>query len=205
MVNTEWRWMCRISLQVPLLWPVQSQNTPRPDATGSSRILFIYLFFQDKALGLWYCPPDAQRWLRHPLRTGSSIRILLLPRPCRDLVVNLQSRSPVYHPPTQVLPSGRGHICSRLVCSLLVTHRLLLWRWCMYIRVITSVLVATVAGFPKYGWRMLKASPEAWRLTENPCVMEWQTFTHKKNLIHKVRLHDDSSFVQCSQRWMISR
>lgn len=151
MGNTDGCWTCPTSLQVHCFGHCRA-NTLRLNATGSSLILYIYVFPKTK---LWGSDtvPERSALAQTPLttlHTKSSIRILPLPRPCRDLVVNPQSRSAVYHPPTQVLPSGRGHICSHLVYWLLGAHQLLLWRWCMYIRVLTSVLVVTVEGaFPK--------------------------------------------------------
>lgn len=109
----------------PFLWPVPRQHSQASRYRLHTDFLFVFLFFSKSRLwGSETVPSRSSVAPPLPLHTGSSIRILLLPRPRRDLVVNPQSQSPVYHPPTQVLPCRRGHICSRLVSLLLVAHRL---------------------------------------------------------------------------------
>lgn len=76
----------------PSLWPAENQQIQAKCFRLLVRRCFFSLFFKAK---LWSSEtvPELSALAQAP-HTGSSIRILLLPRPCRDLAVNLQTPSP---------------------------------------------------------------------------------------------------------------
>lgn len=84
---------CSVSHQVPPFGQ-QRTNKLRPNVSGSSYVdvLGFFFFFKTKLWGSETVPRLSA--LAQAPHTGSSIRILLLPRPCCDLAVNLQTPSP---------------------------------------------------------------------------------------------------------------
>lgn len=83
--------MCSVSRQVPCFGQ-QRTNKFRPHVSGSSYVDVLVFFSFSKIWGS-ETVPELPALAQAP-HTGSSIRILLLPRPCCDLAVNLQTPSP---------------------------------------------------------------------------------------------------------------